>query len=116
MNQPTTSNAMIPSAAPTPMPALAPVVRLLLEVFDSVLVNVGLEMAEDEEEVICVVGCVAEVVDNDSKVDEAATEPTNTGATVILLFGSLQQMAVSPQHHVVELAVPSQGVTRTSVF
>jgi hypothetical protein len=93
------------------MPAFAPVERLLLEVFDGVLVDIGLEMAEDEEGVVCVV-----VADEVSEVDEVVAEPTNTGATVTLLFGSLQQFVVSPQHHVVELAVPSQGVTRTSVF
>jgi hypothetical protein len=75
----------------------------LLEVFEGVLVEVGLGMAEDEEEVVC-------------EVDEFVAEPTSTGATVTLLFGSLQQFVVSPQHHVVELAVASQGVTRTSVF
>jgi hypothetical protein len=117
MKHPSATSAITLSAEPTPIPAFAPVERPLSKVFESMFVDVGLEVADVEEDVVCVVevDCVETVVENDIEVDEAVTEPTNTGATVTLLLGSLQQYVVSPQHQVVELAVPSQGVTRTSV-
>ena len=109
---------MTPSAAPTPIPAFAPVERPLLDVFEGVFVDVGLAVGDVEEEVVCVVDCVFDgvVVEDDIDNEEAITEPTKVGAMVYLLLEPLQQSVVSPQHQVVELAVPLHGVTRTSFF
>jgi hypothetical protein len=106
------------------MPAFAPVEKSLLnvfersDVFEGVLVDIRLEVVEAEDAFVCEaeVDCVEAVEEHDNKFDGVVTKPTNTGATVTLLLGSLQQSDVSPQHQVVELAVPSQGVTRTSFF
>jgi hypothetical protein len=97
MNQPSATNAMTPSAAPTPIPAFAPVEKLLLDGFEDATVDVGLAVAEEEEEVrvvnfvkavgdddivddkeevvVCVVKCIVDVIDDDIVDDEIARAP-----------------------------------------
>jgi hypothetical protein len=68
MNHPSATSAITPSAAPTPIPAFAPVDRPLLDVFDGRLVDVGLEAADADEDDVC-------VVDDDIGDDELARAP-----------------------------------------
>jgi hypothetical protein len=100
------------------MPAFAPVERPLPDVFEGVFVDVGLGVADVEGEVVCEVDWVESVVDDDMEADELVTAPWNITSIVCRLASpaSSQQSVVSPQHHVVEVLVPSQGVTRTSFF
>ena len=118
MNHPSTTSAMTPRAAPTPIPAFAPVERPPLDVFEGVLVDVGLDVADVEEEEVCEVDWVKSVVDDDIEAEELVTAPWNIASIVCRLASpaSSQQSVVSPQHHTVDVLLPSQGVTRTSSF
>jgi hypothetical protein len=82
MNHPSATSAMTPRAAPTPMPAFAPVERPLLDVFEGVFVDVGLDVADMEEEVACEIDWVECVVDDDIEADELVTAPWNIASIV----------------------------------
>jgi hypothetical protein len=103
MKTPRAISAMTPRAAPTPIPAFAPVDRLPLSSFG------GVGIAEAVEE-----PAVGEVVVDDG-IEELVSAPTNTGSTrYFARLVSVQHASESPQHHQADVLVLSQGVTLTS--
>lgn len=115
MNIPSPISVRAPTAAPTPIPAFVPVDRPLSER----AVFVGVAVDESAVHVVEAVLTTIEV-----HVDDAATEDNAGDADVatagakffaIVYRGTVlscpQQESLSPQHHIVEFAVPSHGVT-----
>jgi hypothetical protein len=107
---------MTPRAAPTPIPAFAPVDRPPAGVFEAAggeALDVDDAAAEIEDGVEMVVVERASELDDEEEVVSASP---NTLAIVYLgsPLPSVQHAVELPQHHVGELAVISHGVTRTS--
>lgn len=93
---PSAPNMTTPTPAPTPIPAMAPVDRL-----ESVCAGCVAFAVVDVD--------VAVAVDVDVDVDEEKARAASTGAMVKEEVP--QQSSLSPQHHSVELSVPSQDVS-----
>jgi hypothetical protein len=105
---------MTPKAAPTPIPAFAPVDRPLLEAFAA---------AAAVDEGVDVAAALAGVVELDIEleltkgvgVDELSAKTACPKILAILYRGFVlslaQQSALLPQHQDNELLVPSQGLT-----
>jgi hypothetical protein len=113
MSTPTAINAMTPIAAPTPIPAFAPVDRPLLAAFAA---------AAAVDEGVDVAAALAVVVELDIELDVTTDVDVELSATTacpkilaILYRGFVlslaQQSALLPQHQDNELLVPSQGLT-----
>jgi hypothetical protein len=115
MNIPSPINANAPTAAPTPMPALAPVERPLSGL--AVLVaGAVVELVVSAADVVLTTSQVN--VDEAAFEDDANNDVDDTAAAnflAIVYRGTVlswaQQESLCPQHHIVEFAVPSHGVT-----
>lgn len=106
-------NAAPPIAAPTPIPALAPVDRPPLSPESLCVAVVEAEALDDEASVV-----VGEDV-AEPELDEGAMVGTGSpknSAIVKITSPALpsQQSFVLPQHHFADLSVPSHGVTLIS--
>lgn len=117
MRTPVAISAITPAAAPTPIPAFAPVDRPALSLFCGVGVGegVGVFVAFAFEEVngLDGLGDIEALVDVGSS--ELVITPLKVGATLnFSRLGSEQQSVVLPQHQNSDVGVPSQGVTVTS--
>ena len=115
MNIPSPISARAPTAAPTPIPAFMLVDRPLSER----AVFVGVAVDESAVDVVDAVLTTIEVHVDDAVTKETADDAnvTTAGAKffAIVYRGTVlscpQQESLSPQHHIVEFAVPSHGVT-----
>jgi hypothetical protein len=99
---------MTPAAAPTPIPAFAPVDMPLVVLSGSAAADELVDGGDVEAD--------AGVDDgSDDLVDEVAAEP-NIEAMVYrgALPSPEQHSELAPQHHVVELSLPLHGVTTMS--
>jgi hypothetical protein len=117
MRTPIAISAITPAAAPTPIPAFAPVDRPALSLFCDVEVGegVGVSVAFAFEEVdgLDGLGDIEALVDVGSS--ELVITPLKVGSTLnFSRLGSEQQSVVLPQHQNSDVGVPSQGVTVTS--
>jgi len=117
MRTPIAISAITPAAAPTPIPAFAPVDRPALSLFCGVGVGEGVGVfvafAFEEVDGLDGLGDIEALVDVGS--NELVITPLNVGATLnFSRLGSEQQSVVLPQHHNSDVGVPSQGVTVTS--
>jgi len=117
MRTPVAISAITPAAAPTPIPAFAPVDRPALSLFCGVGVGEGVGVfvafAFEEVDGLDGLGDIEALVDVGS--NELVITPLNVGATLnFSRLGSEQQSVVLPQHQNSDVGVPSQGVTVTS--
>jgi hypothetical protein len=117
MRTPIAISAITPAAAPTPIPAFAPVDRPALSLFCGVGVGEGVGVfvafAFEEANGLDGLGDIEALVDVGSS--ELVITPLKVGATLnFSRLGSEQQSVVLPQHQNSEVGVPSQGVTVTS--
>lgn len=117
MRTPIAISAITPAAAPTPIPAFAPVDRPALSLFCGVGVGEGVGVfvafAFEEVDGLDGLGDIEALVDVGS--NELVITPLNVGATLnFSRLGSEQQSVVLPQHQNSDVGVPSQGVTVTS--
>jgi hypothetical protein len=110
MKTPTAINAITPKAAPTPIPAFAPVDRPALSLFCGVpAAGEGVEAIEELD----ALGAIEALVGDGSK--ELVIMPRKTGSTLnFSRLGSSQQAFELPQHQNSDVLVPSHGVTNTS--
>lgn len=119
MRTPIAISAITPAAAPTPIPAFAPVDRPALSLFCGVEVGEGVGVfvafafAFEEVDGLDGLGDIEALVDVGSS--ELVITPLKVGATLnFSRLGSEQQSVVLPQHQNSDVGVPSQGVTVTS--
>lgn len=117
MRTPIAISAITPAAAPTPIPAFAPVDRPALSLFCGVGVGEGVGVfvafAFEEVDGLDGLGDIEALVDVGSS--ELVITPLKVGATLnFSRLGSEQQSVVLPQHQNSDVGVPSQGVTVTS--
>jgi hypothetical protein len=117
MRTPVAISAITPAAAPTPIPAFAPVDRPALSLFCGVGVGEGVGVfvafAFEEVDGLDGLGDIEALVDVGSS--ELVITPLKVGATLnFSRLGSEQQSVVLPQHQNSDVGVPSQGVTVTS--
>jgi hypothetical protein len=109
MKQPRANSVNPPIAAPMPIPAFAPVERLLLSTL-GLADTVGVV---DTEATVIVEARVVVAVTNPVEDVRELVDTLNVAARILtlgLLSGSVQQSFESPQHHLVDELVPSQEV------
>jgi hypothetical protein len=113
MRTPIAISAITPAAAPTPIPAFAPVDRPAPSLFCGVEVGEGVGVFVEEVNGLDGLGDIEALVDVGSS--ELVITPLKVGATLnFSRLGSEQQSVVLPQHQNSDVGVPSQGVTVTS--